>query len=330
MKFQSVCWWSCLFVACSGPEIVVFGGPTMGSSYTVKYVASPSLDTVQGLVADELAAADQMFSHWRQDSEIARCNADRSGKSFAVSPRFRAVLAEALRIAEQTDGAFDPTVKPLVDLYRDSKRTGEAPSQAAIAAARARVGWQRVRLDGVGVVREQPDIELDLDGLVAGVVADAIAERLTAAGVTAFFLDITGEVLCRGHKPDGEPWRIGVVDPDSDEAGGGAAAVVVPVRDQALCTSGDYRNVVQIDGKRLHHIFDPRTGVNATHDVVSVSVLTRSAALADALGTALMVIGEPGAMLVAQRFADAGPIGLLFLSYGPDGRLRQTRVGWPE
>lgn len=329
MKFPFAVVWSCLFAACGSPEIVAFGGPTMGSSYTVKYVAGPPQATVQALVEAELAGVDATFSQWRTDSEISRCNADRSGAPFKASPRFCAVLAQALRIAERTEGAFDPTVKPLVALYRDAKRTGTAPTASAIAAARARVGWRRVRVDGTAIIREQPDIELDLDGLVAGAVADAIAERLAAVGVDAFFLEITGEVLCRGRKPDGEPWRIGVVDPQSDEAGGEGTAVVVPLLDRALCTSGDYRNAVQVDGRRLHHILDPRTGVNATHDVVSVSVLAKSAALADALGTALMVTGEPGAMLVAQRFADAGPIGLLFLSYGPDGQLRQTRVAWP-
>ncbi len=318
--------------ACGGPPVVhEFGGPTMGSTYVVKYVAPAPLPAVPAAVAEELAAVDAAFSNWRADSEIARANAHASIAPLPLSPRFQSVLQLALALAKATDGAFDPTVKPLSDLYRTAKADPQHRlDAAALAAAKERVDWRRVALRDGALVKARPDVQLDLDGIVAGAACDAIAVRLRALGVADFYLQVTGEVLCRGRKPDGEPWRIGVVDPTADQMGEETPIRTLPLRDRALCTSGDYRNALVVDGNRFHHVFDPRTGLNPKNDVVSASVLADGAAVADALGTALLVLGADGAQAIWPRLDAFAVHGALLLSPGPDGGLKQFEIAWPK
>lgn len=312
------------------PAVHAFGGPTMGSTYEVKFVGAVPPVAVRGAVEAELAAVDLAFSQWRDDSEISRCNHHASTAPFAASARFCAVLQLALDVAVATDGAFDPTVKPLSDLYRQAKRDPQHHlDTAALAAARERVDYRRIAVRDGAVHKQRADVQVDLDGIVAGAAADAIAGRLEALGVTSFYLQITGEVLCRGEKAPGDPWRIGVVDPAADLAGGDTPIRTLALRG-SLCTSGDYRNGIVADGKFVHHVFDPRTGANAPHQVVSVSVLADRAAIADALGTALLVLGDERARPLWPALERFGARGALFLLPGGDGTLRQVEFAWPK
>jgi thiamine biosynthesis lipoprotein len=326
------------FVAACGPampEVRQFGGPTMGSTYEVKFVGGASVAVVRAIVEDELAAFDAAFSQWRADSEIARVNEHRSVEPLTVSGRFAAVLRQALDVAAATDGAFDPTVKPLSDLYRAAKRDpGLRLDPAVLDAAKARVDWRAVEVRDGAIRKARPDVELDLDGIVAGACADAIAERLAPLRLQGFYLEITGEVLCRGDKGPHGPWRIGVVDPIAAQAGDGTEAVTtLALRDAALCTSGDYQNFVVRDGRRLHHVFDPRTGRNPQHVVASASVLAASAAWADAFGTAFLVLGAEEVTNRWPRLGRFGLQGALLLvaeETAGAGGLRQVEIAWPR
>lgn len=315
------------------PEASVraFGGPTMGSTYEVKYVADVPVVEVRGLVEGELAAFDRAFSRWRDDSDIAAVNRHASTEPFPTSPLFARVLQQALDVAAATDGAFDPTVGPLTEVYRRAKEDPQHRyDEAAARAALARVGYRHVSVRDGAVVKARPDIVLDLDGIVAGAAADAIAARLVARGIAAFYLQITGEVLCRGEKAAGVPWRIGIVDPVADQTSAEMPVRELPLRDRALCTSGDYRNAMMSGGKVRHHVFDPRTGRSAEHGVVSVSVLARSAALADALGTAFLVLGDEATAKLLPRLRERDELGAYFLTVGDDGALRPVEMEWPK
>ncbi|MBL8731857.1 MAG: FAD:protein FMN transferase [Planctomycetes bacterium] len=311
------------------PVVHEFAGLTMGSTYQVKFVGDTPLATVRAAVEEELAAIDLAFSQWRPDSEIARVNAHRSTAPLPLSPRFAAVLDEALRFAVATEGAFDPTVRPLSVLYRDAKRTSRPIDPAALAAAKARVDHRAVAVRDGMLCKQRADVELDLDGLVAGAACDAIAARLVALGVSGFYLDVTGEVLCHGEKGPGQPWRIGVVDPRSDAFGGQAPTRIVELLDRSLCTSGDYRNALVLDGDVVHHVFDPRTGHNAPHRVVSASILARRGSVADALGTACLVLGEAGVRAQWPALRALGAQGALLLAVDERGRLVATEFDWP-
>lgn len=322
------------------PQLHELNGPTMGSEYRLKWHGGAGPAEVGKLLQQQLALADATFSNWRKDSEIAAFNAHASTEPFRASVIFCDAVQLALEIARDTDGAFDPTVKPLVDLYREQKRSGVAPTAEALAAARARVGWRDVRRVAPDkVAKSRVDVELDLDGLVAGLVADTLVHELAGLGVTNFMLDITGEVTCRGVRPDGHPWRIGIVDPENATVGAEESLEVVPLADRALCTSGDYRNFVVADGKVTTHVFDPRTAKNPAHGVVSVSVYGRSCAVADAVGTALMVAGPELAPSLLKKLRApilmrgalvADPdLAAWFVLAKPDGSMQSVPVDWP-
>jgi thiamine biosynthesis lipoprotein len=306
-----------------------YTGRTMGSSFELRWWGADDA-AVRAAVDDELAVTDRTFSQWRPDSELMAFDRLRSTEPFAASERLRAAVALALQVAAATDGAFDATVKPLCDLYRRMKRDPAAvPTAAELAAARARIGWRRVRVVGETIVKDREDVELDLDGLVAGMTADRLGARLQALGVRGFLLDLTGELLAHGRKPDGSPWSVGIADPVPAAAGRERARVLVPLLDAALCTSGAYHNFVARDGAVTSHVFDPRTGDNPRNGVVSASVFARSCGLADALGTALLVLGPDGAAAALARAGD-GDAGAWFVVAGDDGELRDRTVGWPE
>src|SRR5690606_1625411 len=186
------------------PVVQSFAGTTMGSTYEVKFVSEQPIAEVRSLVARELQAFDVAFSNWREGSEIARVNAHASTEPMPASARFAAVLPPRLRIDVETGGTFDPTVKPLSDLYRAVKNDPTLGlTDEQLLAAKERVGYRVVAVkDGV-LIKQRADVQLDLDGVVAGAAADALAEQFSGLGIDSFYLQITGEVLCRGVKPDG-------------------------------------------------------------------------------------------------------------------------------
>lgn len=304
-------------------------GPTMGSGYQLKWHGKADPAQVKAAVEALLAAADKAFSNWRPDSEIAAFNAHRSTAPFPATAMLQDGVRLGLQLAAATSGAFDPTVKPLSQLYRQSKKDQATIDESQLQAALAQVGHGRLSVQDGALHKQEPWLQIDLDGVVAGLCADQLAPQLADLGVDGFMLDITGEVLCRGRRPDGQPWRIGIVDPEQPEVGREGAVTVVPLLDRALCTSGSYRNFTVVDGKAVTHVFDPRTGRNPGHGVVSVSVLARSCALADGLATALMVLGPTGAPAALQAIGETDAAAW-FVVASADGSLESLRVGWPE
>ena len=319
-----------LLASCSEPATVQgFTGQTMGSTYEVKVVTKLPLADIRALVTKDLSAFDVTFSNWRKNSEIQRVNAHASTEPFEVSALFASVLQQALVIARTTDGAFDPTLKPLSDLYRRAKKDpATGLDDAELQAAKERVGYEFVSLDNGRVVKQRADVQLDLDGIVAGAAADSIAAKLIALGVDSFYLQITGEVLCHGTKPGGVAWRIGVVDPGSD-ANGQQAATTVALRDRSLCSSGDYRNAIIVGNRVVHHLFDPRTGRNPEHAAVSASIIAKNCAVADALGTALMVLGDEETKKAWPAMQSIGAESALFLKPGVETKWQDVRIEWP-
>ena len=328
-------------VEASALQVLV--GETMGSTYELKWHGQGAV-AVAALLREELEAADATFSLWRPDSEIVRFNGHAGGEPFGASELLREAVALALQLAEWSEGAFDPTCGPLTELYRLQRDGGEdvVLNRAAWAEALALVGYQRLRIVGDSLVKDDDEMQIDLDGLVAGLVADRLGGLLREADVEGFMLEITGEVLCYGRKPDGSLWRIGIVDPERSDPLRERAVITVPLRDRALCTSGSYRNFTIVDGQLRTHVWDPRTGETPDHGVISASVLATSCALADGLATALMVVGPEGAEALLERAGQGARIGgWLVTVMLPEGSptqapdepvpvLRSQGVNWPE
>ena len=288
------------------PAVVVFSGPTMGTRYTVRVVAAllddNQRDRIQMAIEAELALANRLLSTWDAESELSRFNAHASTEPFSLAPETMRLLEIAREVGQLSDGAFDVTVGPLVEAWGFGP-AGPAPgppSAATLAAARRRVGQDFLRLDaGAGTVaKRRPDVACDLSALAPGWTADRIAVALGRLGHRHYIVDIGGEVVARGRRVDGTRWRVAVESPGQPRE----RATILALENTAVATSGDYRNAwVDEGGRRRSHLIDPRTGAPAAHGLASVTVVHREGAWADALATALLVMGPEAAWELATE-----------------------------
>ena len=297
---------SAMLAACSSgssPESR-FAGETMGTTYTVKVVGefdAARLQTMEREVAAALGRIDGGMSTYIDDSELSRINRLSSSDWSPVSDELFAVLSEALTISRMTDGAFDVTVGPLVNLWGFGPDDAtDKPSDARIHEVMATVGWRRLELreEPAAVRKRRGDVYIDLSAIAKGYAADAVAEVLARHGATDFLIEIGGDLRAEGRSGDGEPWRIGIEHP---APGRRTVHRVVSTESGGVATSGDYRNFREIEGRRYSHAIDPHTGHPAEHGTVSVTVVATTAMRADALATALIVLGADKGMALAER-----------------------------
>jgi thiamine biosynthesis lipoprotein len=305
-------------------DIREFRGTTMGTTYTIKYVGEEPVSAVQTAVDEELRRFNLVFSTFIAQSEISRFNVHPAAVVFPVSELFSAVVSVALGVAESTGGAFDPTVMPLVRAYGFGPG-GERkiPDDTELETIRERIGWQKLELGADGLEKSVTGVELDLSAIAKGAGVDRVAELLLDRMLNDFMVEIGGEVYCAGEKAPGDPWVIGVEGPPGAEP----LADRVALTDRAMATSGTYRNFLEGEAGPVHHVLDPRTGQNADNGVVSVSVIATNCALADALATALMVLGPDGLDGVSQAYEEQG-IRVLFLISAEDGSISRLELNW--
>lgn len=294
--------------ACAAdPSLVVISGDTMGTYYRVLlHRSGQDEEAVRKGMEKLLNRIEDQMSTWRPESELSRFNSSESTDWFEVSPETALVVAESLRIAELSGGAFDPTVGPLIDLWSfgSTQKIPRVPTDDEIASAKAKTGWQKVQVqaDPPALRKTQPEIQLNLSAIAKGYGVDAVSDWLAENGEPDHLVEIGGEDRARGLKPDDSAWRIGVQSPGGmpPEQSGGAIFQVVALADRSIATSGDYQNYFEVDGKRYSHTIDPTTGRPITHDVASVSVLADSCMAADGWATALSVLGPEKGMELAK------------------------------
>nr|WP_282571421.1 FAD:protein FMN transferase [Methylonatrum kenyense] len=304
-------------------QLQEISGQTMGTTWSAQFVVTADTDT-DGLREDLEAALETVnaqMSTYREDSHLSRFNQSAAGESLELPPEFTVVLMAALELAEATDGAFDPTVGPLVNLWGfgpDGRRT-EAPPEEELEAARERVGWQQLEFDMNTRRLTQPgEVYLDLSSIAKGFAADQLAEVLEGRGIDRYLVGIGGDMRIRGDKPGGAPWRIAIERPDPGARD--IHTVIEPV-DVAMATSGSYRNFF-VDGEQEYsHTIDPHTGRPVPQDLVSVTVLHDNAKMADGLATAITALGAEA----GYRFArEQGLTALLLVRDNDDVRERMT------
>ncbi len=245
-----------------------------------------------------IAEIEARMSLHSATSEIAQVNQNAGIAPVAVSKDTFVVVQEALEIAELSQGAFDPTVGPLVMAWDIGGDAPRRPPQAEIDTLLPLIGYQRVTLneEAQTIALQDAGMKLDLGGIAKGYAADEVAKVLTAHGVKSAIVNLGGNVLTMGVKVDGSPWRIGIQNPRAERGG---HVMIVSLDDKTLVTSGPYERRFEIDGVEYHHILDTTTGYPVQTDITSVSIITDESFLADALSTAVYSLGfEKGMALI--------------------------------
>ena len=247
-----------------------------------------------GAAFDEIDRLERVFSGYRPDTPVSRLNRD--GVLDDPPAELAAVVRRALHFAELTGGAFDPTVPPLIELYRNSfAETGGPPAEHVLEEAMSRVGHRHVAADAGRIAFARPGMAVSLDGIAKGYILDRVVERATAAGATGVLADGGGDLSAGEGEVAGAGWPVGVEHPREP----GTLLGTIEVRHQGVATSGDYMRAYTAD-RRHHHIVDPRTGSSPGH-ASAATVVARSAMDADALATAAMVLGPVRGIELLER-----------------------------
>jgi thiamine biosynthesis lipoprotein len=274
----------------------------MGTYYALQWhgAAGGTCQFEQASIAALLDQINRAMSTYLPDSELSQLNQFAAETSFALSPGLARVLSVAQTVSQQSGGAFDVTVGPLVNLWGFGPQDGVIePTIKQQQQVAAWVGMDKLQLHNHEVRKTRKEVYVDLSALAKGYAVDRIAEHLQQAGCINFMVDIGGEIRTAGLNRQRQPWQIGIEVPDPHKLG--TLQAVVGLTDISIATSGDYRNFRLVDGVRIDHVVDPRSGVPANNLVVSATVLHESAMWADAYATTLMVLGVEAGL----AFADA-------------------------
>ncbi|WP_206352454.1 FAD:protein FMN transferase [Tautonia rosea] len=247
-----------------------------------------------------IAFLDETLSDYKVDSELMRLSDEAGGPPVPVSPELFEVLARSRALSEQTDGAFDATINPVVKLWRRARRNRELPSRSQLEEALGRIGWQGLELDAEArtVRLARPGMRLDVGGIAKGYASDAALAVLRDSGITRALVAGAGDIVVGDPPPGRSGWIIGIASIDAEEQGG--ARRFLSMRNQAVSTSGDAERFVEIDGVRYSHIVDPRTGLGLTGRS-SVTVVARDGTTSDSLATALSVLGPQRGLELAEE-----------------------------
>ncbi|UCD31772.1 MAG: FAD:protein FMN transferase [Desulfobacterales bacterium] len=295
-----------LFSSCGFQKEVLLTGKTMGTTYHIKVVIGYFEDSneLKDRIEQKLKEINHSMSTFIRDSEISKFNAlRRSGEKFYISNDFFHVVTVAEKLFRLTGGAWDGTIKPLVDLWGFGKSNipNKIPSEKEIKNAWLNTGFHHIDISANRyLVKKQGSISLDLASIAKGFAVDQMATIIQKYGIQNFLVEIGGDGYASGLRNDGKPWKIGINQPHPD-APADQVYKVLTLQNKAFATSGDYRNFFERNGKRFSHILDPRNGFPVSNGVVSVSILADTCTFADGLATAVMVLGPEEGLALVNR-----------------------------
>ena len=290
---------------CSAAPVRRLSGQTMGTYFNVALgddLTDADLRHVGDSVRELLSRLNADISLYDPTSQLSRAMARAPGATAPLDAHATALVKRSVELMKETGGAFDPTVGALAHAWGFgpiANAEAALPSDRAIADAKALAGFRAFDFDAERgeLMRLHAGAMLDVNGIGKGYGVDRVAELLVREGLTRFVLEIGGEVTVRGHRPDGAPWRVGIAHPDA-----GSTIASFALTSGSAATSGDYIQFFERNGQRYSHVLDPRTGKPVTHPLASVTVVAEDTARADALSTALMVMGpEDGFAFASQQ-----------------------------
>jgi FAD:protein FMN transferase len=284
--------------ALSHDGLIVHDGQTMGTTYRILlHAIALDEDTKQTLpvkISQLLNILDgEIFSTYAPDSQLSQLNRTAPGLSYLGSPELAKVFNAAMQVHNLSGGAFDISIKPLVDLWGFGVAMPAAgtPAQKEIDQTLERTGMEKLLLDkGTGAILRTEDVTLDLSAIAKGFAVDQLASLLEEEGQLNYLVEIGGEVVTRGARADGSHWQLGIENPVSGESGV-FREINLTEEKTAIAASGNYRNFFMHEGQRYSHTLNPVTGWPVSHNLVSVTVIAESAMMADAWATALLVLG---------------------------------------
>ena len=298
-------------------RIITFQGPIMGTTYTVKVISqgleNKAQSEVDQAIISTLESVNSSMSTYLRSSELSKFNDHLSLSPFPASDEILRVMSEAKRVAKLSNGAFDVTVGPLVDAWGfGPEKTTTPPTPGQIELLRESIGYEKLKIGDEHLSKTAINLRCDLSAIAKGFGVDKVRDTLEQLGFKNFMIEVGGEVITKGRRLDGRIWRIGIEKPDPS---GVSIQRAIELDSMAMASSGDYRNYREIDGKRVSHTIDPRTGSPVTHRLASVTVLHKSCMTADALATTLSVLGPEEGMQLANK----SKIHALFLVRTPEG-----------
>lgn len=304
MRLITLFLFSLVLLSCSDdPQYSKITGSTMGTTYSV--IVKSDVASPQAIYQDievELKDINQLMSTYIPDSEINRFNQLQDASCFTFSDKTWEVLLAAKTVYEQSNGAFDITLGPLISRWGfDAEEYAEkVPSDNEVAELLAKVGTDKLHYNTEQqcLSKKHPDITINLSAIAKGYGVDQVAKVVEQHGVNNYLVEIGGETKAKGLNPGGSAWRIAVEKPADVKQ---QKMLIVGLTDTSIATSGDYRNYFEVDGKRFSHTIDAGTGYPVTHTLTSVSVIHRSNMYADAYATALTVMGSKKALIFAEQ-----------------------------
>ena len=291
-------------------------GFIFGTIYHITYHSDTNLKKE---IEAELKKVDQSLSPFNKTSVISKVNRN---ENPVIDPMFKEVFLLAENISNETHGAFDITVAPLVNEWGFGFKKGVEPTRQVIDSLKYIVGYQKVKLTPKNYVQKQdPRIMLDCSAIAKGYGCDVVARLLRKNGINDYMIEIGGEIVTRGFNQKQEPWRIGVNKPTDDSLNTSQELqTVLNVTDIAMATSGNYRNFYYKNGKKYAHTIDPKTGYPVQHNILSATVLAKNCATADAYATSFMVLGLEGAQKILQQHPEL----MAYLIYADKDGKNQT------
>ena len=283
-------------------KIVLINGLTMGTTYSIKIKTADAVVNQEKIRADIekiLLEINQKMSTYIVDSELSVINFSNSLDSNLISDDLFKVISHANTISKTTNGAFDITVGPLVNLwgFGPNKSENKIPSNEEIELIKKNIGYKKIYLnkETTSIKKLHPDLYVDLSGIAKGFAVDKIALYLNSYNLENYLVEIGGELIAKGTNEDNEVWQIGIENPNNN------LAKIIGLKDIAMATSGDYRNYFEKNGVRYSHTINPNTGKPIKHKLASVTVLDKTAMNADALATAFMVLGPAKTIELANE-----------------------------
>jgi len=298
----------CSLVGCHYQRECLISGRTMGTSYHIKYNVGLFFDhqDLKNDMIQTLQDINHSMSTFDSKSEISIFNRTKDiTRSLPISDHFFQVMTQAHKLFQITNGAWDGTVKPIVNLwgFGHTKHHLQKPNDSQIEQCLKQVGFQYIIITDHHLQKKVPNLELNLASIAKGFGVDQIAVVLEKHGIDDYLVEIGGEVFAKGKKTNGDPWRVGINRPEID-ADVHDVYFAISLQDKAIATSGDYRNYF-IDGKeRYSHVIDPKTGRPVSNGIVSVSVISKNCTFADGLATALMVMGHESGIELVNGISD--------------------------